>query len=76
MVQSLGSQRQAEMSLEDAKERARSFLLKRYTPEQLKQFAEMEDAAACKMCGRHIFCGATLACNNPNCELQQRKHNV
>jgi ribosomal protein L37E len=41
-----------------------------FTEEQIKKWSEIEDAAACKKCGRVIYCGASKLCSDPECGLK------
>lgn len=58
------------IDLEEARARVRAVLEKKYTPEQLKMFEEIEDAATCKKCGRVIYCGVSTLCSDPECGLK------
>jgi hypothetical protein len=59
------------IDIEEARARARAILDKNWlTPEKVKAAAEAEDAAACKKCGRVIYCGVGILCRDPECGLK------
>jgi len=45
-----------------------------FTHTMIQAMADAEEAAACKKCGRVIFCGAKTLCSDTECELQHRKN--
>lgn len=59
------------IDLEAARARMRAYLEKNpITPERLKMLEEAEDDAACKKCGRVIYCGVSTLCRDPECGLK------
>ena len=41
-----------------------------FTKEQIESLSKAEDEAACKKCGRVIFCGANKLCEDTECGLK------
>lgn len=59
------------MDYEAAKARLKKYLEQNpITPEMLKAWEEAEDSAACKKCGRVIYCGVNTLCKDPECGLK------
>ena len=59
------------IDLEEARARARAILDKNpITQAQIDLWAKAEEDAACKKCGRVIYCGVSTLCRDPECGLK------
>ncbi len=62
-------------TMEEAKARLTEYLKRNpLTKEQLDMWAKAEEEAACKKCGRVIYCGdLDKMCGDPECGLKQER---
>lgn len=59
------------IDLAEAKARMRAYMDRNpITREMIDVWAEAEDSAACKKCGRVIYCGVSTLCRDPECGLK------
>lgn len=59
------------IDLEKARARMRAYLDRNpITTDMIEAWAKIEDDAACKKCGRVIYCGVSTLCSDPECGLK------